>query len=418
MLLTDFGKYWFWWCVFKIWRLLVNIFLNIVPMSGLKAAVQDEFEKRGVKVTFDAKQAGKYDKTKFACEAVVHNDAMFRTIAFNDTLGIGEAYMDGWWDCDDISEFTNCTLKLPLTLTHILSDKVELALSQQQKGKMSLRVAQEHYDLGNDLYSIMLDKTMNYTCGLWYPGETKTLEESQINKMDLIGRKLKLKPGMKVLDIGSGFGATAEYFCRKFGVHVTCYNISQEQVAYARERSKGLDIDIVVDDYRHATGQFDAIYSIGFFEAVGSKQFREYYEIVERCLKPNGLALTHTIVRKDGANLTDRWLCKYIFPGGELPYLSHLVTSNTGLLIVEDVHSLGKSYAKTLRCWRDNFRKNWDAIEKNYKDKFGGRFYRMFDFYLALCEGAFKDRSAQLYQVVYSKNYPDEEYVSIRDKRE
>ena len=284
-------------------------------------------------------------------------------------------------------------------------------------GKQSLRVAEEHYDLGNDLYSVMLDKTMNYTCGLWYP-ETKTLEEAQMNKMDIIGRKLKLKPGMKVLDIGSGFGGAAKYMAEKFGVSVTCYNISVEQVAYARENCKGLDVEIIVDDYRMATGQFDAIYSIGFFEHLGAKNYRSYFELVERCLKPNGLTLVHTIVRKDGQNRTDRWLCKYIFPGGELPYLEHIISGCKGIFIVQDVHCFGKSYAKTLRCWRNSFRKNWDAIEKHYKDKFGGRFYRMFDFYLALCEGAFKDQSAQLFQVVFAKPYREGDYYSIRDKLE
>lgn len=255
------------------------------------------------------------------------------------------------------------------------------------------------------------------TCGLWY-AETKTLEQSQINKMDLVGRKLKLKPGMKVMDIGCGFGGSAKYMAEKFGVSVTAYNISKEQVAYGRESCKGLDVTFIEADYRTATGQYDAIYSIGIFEHVGSKNYRGYFELVERCLKPNGLTLLHTITAADRQTRTDRFLNKYIFPGGELPYVRDLILSSTGLLVVEDVHSFAKSYAKTLYWWKVNFRKNWENIEKNYKGEMNGKFFRMFDFYLAFCEGLFKDRTCQLHQVVYSKYYREEEYISIRDKRE
>ena len=189
------------------------------------------------------------------------------------------------------------------------------------------------------------------TCGLWYP-ETKTLEESQINKMDLVGRKLKLKPGMKVLDIGCGFGAAAKYMATKFGVSVTCYNISAEQVDFAREACKGLDVTIIQADYRTATGEFDAVYSIGIFEHVGSRNHREYFGVVDRCLKPDGLTLLHTITVADHQPKTDRWLNKYIFPGGELPYVAELVTSPSGIFVVEDLQTFAKSYVKTLQCWQ------------------------------------------------------------------
>jgi cyclopropane-fatty-acyl-phospholipid synthase len=236
--------------------------------------------------------------------------------------------------------------------------------------------------------------------------------------MDLIGRKLKLKPGMKVLDIGCGFGGSAKYLATKFGVSVTAYNISVEQVAYARKVCQGLDVNIIMEDYRKATGQFDAIYSIGFFEAVGSKNFRGYFEVVDRCLKPNGLTLLHTITTADRQTRTDRWLNKYIFPGGELPFVNDLIQAPSELLVVEDLQSFAKSYAKTLNCWRMNFCKNWENIEKKYKGKMNGKFFRMFEFYLAFCEGCFKDRSIQLHQVVYSKYSCETEYYSVRDHKE
>ena len=250
---------------------------------------------------------------------------------------------------------------------------------------------------------------------MWYP-ETKTSEESQINKMDLVGRKLKLKPGMKVLEFGCGWGGPAKYLAENFGVSVTAYNISKEQVAYARKACKGLDVTFIEQDYRTATGQYDAVYSLGFFEHVGSKNFRGYFELVERCLKPNGLALVHTITCADRQTRTDRWLNKYIFPGGELPYVRDLITHSSNILVTEDLHSFSKSYVKTLNWWRANYHKNWENIEKKYKGQLDGKFYRMFDYYLAFCEGIFKDRSTQLHQVVYSKYYREEEYFSVRDK--
>ena len=236
--------------------------------------------------------------------------------------------------------------------------------------------------------------------------------------MDLVGRKLKLKPGMKVLDIGSGFGSAAKYLATKFGVSVTCYNISAEQVDFAREACKGLDITIIQDDYRKATGEFDAVYSIGFFEHVGSRNHREYFGVVDRCLKPDGLTLLHTITVADHQPKTDRWLNKYIFPGGELPYVAELVTSPSGIFVVEDLQTFAKSYVKTLHCWQLNFNKNWENLEKKYKSQMNGKFFRMFNFYLAFSAGVFKDRSVQLHQVVYSKFPREAEYYSIRDQRE
>ena len=185
----------------------------------------------------------------------------------------------------------------------------------------------------------------NSTCGLWYP-ETKTLEEAQINKIDIIGRKLKLKPGMKVLDIGGGFGAAAKHLAENYGVSVTVYNISKEQVKFGREHCKDVDVNFVLADYRTATGMYDAIYSIGFFEHVGTHNFRGYFDLINKCLKPEGLALTHTIISSDHQVQTGRWINKYIFPGGELPHLRDLLIHSSPELVTEDVQSFAKSYAK------------------------------------------------------------------------
>jgi cyclopropane-fatty-acyl-phospholipid synthase len=226
---------------------------------------------------------------------------------------------------------------------------------------------------------------------LWYP-ETKTLEESQNNKHDIIGRKLRLKPGMKVLDLGGGFGSAAKYMAKNFGVSVTVYNISKEQVKYGRESCKDVDVTFVQADYRTATGQYDAIYSIGILEHVGTQNFRGYYELIDRCLKPEGLALTHTIIAADNQVRIGRWLNKYIFPGGELAYMKDLLIASAPMLVTEDVQSFAKSYAKTLHCWNDNFVKTWDKIKDTYEPMVDGKFYRMWVWYLGFCEGIFLAR--------------------------
>jgi cyclopropane-fatty-acyl-phospholipid synthase len=322
----------------------------------------------------------------------------------------------GYIDCDNFAEFTVCILKLGVSIPQMLFNRVALARNRQGIHE-SLNVADIHYNLGNDLYQNMLDEGMSYTCGLWYP-ETETLEEAQINKLDIIGRKLKLKPGMTVLDIGGGFGAAAKYLAQNFGVSVTVYNISKEQVKYGRENCKDVDVTFVIADYRTATGEFDAIYSIGFFEHVGHQNYAGYFKLVDRCLKPEGLALTHTILAADHQTCTDPFLSKYIFPGGELPYMKDLLTESAkSKLVTEDVQSFSKSYAKTLHCWNDNFVKDWDKIKHNYEHELDGKFYRLWLYYLGFCEGVFLERTAQLCQIVHSKYGRKEEYYSVRDQR-
>lgn len=229
---------------------------------------------------------------------------------------------DGDWDCNDVSEVVRAFL-VALTPKDVyfwdrLYDNVALARNNQTRSR-SRQVIKDHYNLGNDLYASFLDPTFNYTCAYWKK-DTKTLEQAQINKMDLIARKLKLKPGMKVMDIGCGFGASAKYFAEKYGCSVVGYNISEEMVAFARKNCEGLNVEIRQQDYREATGQYDAIYSIGFYAHVGHKNTREYWEVVHRCLKPDGLTLLHEVTMGDTVDpCTNRWVCKWIFPGAEVP---------------------------------------------------------------------------------------------------
>jgi cyclopropane-fatty-acyl-phospholipid synthase len=296
-----------------------------------------------------------------------------------------------------------------------LFDKYKLARNLQTTDK-SLEVAEIHYDLGNDLYIAMLGSTMNYTCAYWKE-DTKTLDEAQINKMDLIACKLKLKPGMTVLDIGCGFGTMAKYLCENYKVSVVGYTISKEQVTYAREQCKGLpDIEFILEDYRNAEGVFDRVYSIGFFEHVGVHNYREYFEVVHRCLKDDGIHLLHTIGLRDNRHSkTHQWVNTYIFPGGELPYPEDIFTYSSGLFMCEDLHNIGYAYSLTLRAWLKNFEANWENnLKPKYNTMVNGQFYRMWIIYLSYAIAAFETRRFNLYQVVQSKRGLQGGYVSVR----
>lgn len=298
------------------------------------------------------------------------------------------------------------------SLFDMLSDRWHLASKNTILSEV--QVSEEHYSLGNNLYIKMLDSTMNYNCGYWKE-DTKTLEESQINKMDLVARKLKLKPGMKVLDLGCGYGATAKYLASKYGVSVVGYNISTAQVAYARESCKGLDVTIHCEDYRKASGKFDRIYSIGFLEHVGPANFRGYFELVDRCLKDDGITLAHCIVASDQWKVRALdWTVRYIFSGGAHLFAPELLTCAKDLFVVEDVHSLAKSYAKTLTAWEKNFHDNWNELEPRFGGLVGGRFFRMWNLYLGGSLGLFEARKLQLLQVTYTKIGRKEEYYSVR----
>lgn len=234
--------------------------------------------------------------------------------------------------------------------------------------------------------------------------------------MDLIARKLKLKPGMKVMDIGCGFGATAKYIAQNYGVSVVGYNLSERQVHHARKLCEGLPVEFRNEDYRFATGQYDAIFSTGFFEHVGKEHHREYFEVVNRCLKDDGLTLLHSITMRDHTfnPPSDAWLDKYIYPGGELPYPQDFFDAAEGLFMVEDLHNFGFHYARTLHEWDIKFNKAWPDLKPKYGRLWDGRFQRCWNYYQRFCIALFTHRITNVYQVVYSKKGVKGGYESVR----
>nr|WP_024967939.1 cyclopropane fatty acyl phospholipid synthase [Pantoea sp. IMH] len=331
----------------------------------------------------------------------VANPDFFKRVLQEGSLGLGESYMDGWWECERLDIFFHRVLaaRLDHELPHHFKDTLRVVaarLTNLQSRKRAWIVGREHYDLGNDLFSRMLDPYMQYSCGYWK--EAKTLEQAQDAKLKLICEKLQLAPGMTLLDIGCGWGGLAEYAARHYGAKVSGVTISAEQQKMAQQRCEGLDVTILLQDYRDLDRQFDRIVSVGMFEHVGPKNYATYFEVVNRNLKPDGLFLLHTI----GANKTDEsvdaWINRYIFPNGCLPSVRHIADAHEPYFVMEDWHNFGQDYDLTLMAWYQRFLAAWPGLAEAY----GERFKRMFTYYLNACAGAFRARDIQLWQVLFS----------------
>lgn len=317
-------------------------------------------------------------------------------------LGLGEAYMDGAWDAEELDEFFARLLGTRLTdqikPLRLLGYALTAKLLNRQGRQRAKKVGEMHYDLGNDFYAAMLDSRMTYTCGYW--ANAKDLEQAQRDKLDLICRKLQLQPGMRVLDIGCGWGSFMAYAAEHYGVECVGVTISKEQVAWAQEHyGDSLPLEFRLQDYRDVNEKFDAIASVGMFEHVGRKNYRTYMEVAHRCLHKDGLFLLHTIGKNMRKSAPDPWIDKYIFPNGDLPSVGQIGDAVDNLFVVEDVHNFGADYDKTLMAWFGNFEKAWPRFEQ----MLGQRFYRMWRYYLLSCAGAFRARDIQLWQWVLSK---------------
>lgn len=342
----------------------------------------------------------------------VHDERLYGRVFRKGSLGLGEAYMDGWWDAKALDEFFTRVLaaKLDHAVTPVQQafQGLQAAVYNFQSKARAFQVGEEHYDLGNDLYERMLDKRMMYTCAYWKDADN--LDDAQEAKLDLVCRKLGLKQGDRVLDIGCGWGSFAKYAAEKYGVDVVGITVSVEQAALARERCKGLPIEIRVHDYREIEGTFDHVVSIEMFEAVGYKNFRTYMEVVRRCLKEDGLFLLQTIGGNRSVRVTDAWIDKYIFPNGMLPSITQIGKSIEGLFVTEDLHNFGFDYDRTLMEWNNRFQKAWPDL----KEKYGERFRRMWEYYLLCCAGSFRSRKNQDWQIVLSPNGVPGGYTAVR----
>jgi cyclopropane-fatty-acyl-phospholipid synthase len=343
----------------------------------------------------------------------VHDERLYGRVLRRGSIGLGEAYMDGWWSAGALDQFFDRILSAKLdavaqpTWQRFLVNLSHRAINYQTPAR-AFEVGEKHYDIGNDLYERMLDKRLVYTCAYWK--DAQTLDEAQEAKLDLVCRKLGLKPGQRVLDIGCGWGSFAKFAAEKYGAHVVGLTVSVEQAAFARERCKGLPIEIRVKDYRKEQEVFDHIVSIEMFEAVGHKNFRAYMKMARRCLKSDGLFVLQTIGGNASVVSTDPWIEKYIFPNGMLPSIKQIGNSIEGLFVMEDWHNFGFDYDRTLMEWNRRFQEAWPDL----REKYGERFKRMWEYYLLCCAGSFRSRKNQDWQIVLSPNGVAGGYVAVR----
>lgn len=343
----------------------------------------------------------------------VHNDRFYQRVLSQGTLGLGESYMDGWWDCEQIDEFIFRALRADLYKTarlgwcSVLEVLLTRIFNRQAKGKAAQN-AQRHYDIGNNLYQLMLDQRMTYSCGYWKDADT--LDQAQENKLDLICRKLYLQPGQRVLDIGCGWGSFAKFAAERYGVEVVGVTVAREQVKLAKELCKGLPVEIRLQDYRDVREKFDHVVSVGMAEHVGHRNYRTYMRTAANCLKDDGLFLLHTIGMAYSRTSADPFTNKYIFPNCLLPSIKQLGGAMEHLFVLEDCHNFSVYYDKTLLAWFQNFDRHWEQLQPEY----GDRFYRMWKYYLLSSAASFRSRHNQLWQMVLSKRGLLGGYESVR----
>ena len=342
----------------------------------------------------------------------VHDDRFFQRVLGQGSLGAGESYMDGWWDCEQLDEMLTRILQADIE-QHLRSPRGVMLgfmarLINMQSRRRAFEVGQRHYDLGDDLYERMLDPRMIYTCAYWE--NMSSLDAAQEAKLDLVARKLGLKQGMRVLDIGCGWGGAAQFMAECYGVTVTGVTVSKNQQQTAQRRCAGLPVDIQMQDYRSMTGNYDAIYSLGMFEHVGVRNYRTYLAKARELLRPDGLFLLHSIGSNRSSVATDPWIEKYIFPNGQLPSLAQIASAAEGLWVVEDFHSFGTYYDHTLMAWSENFERHWPEIAPRY----GERFRRMWHFWLMASAANFRARKTQLWQIVLSPKGVAGGYRAVR----
>lgn len=343
----------------------------------------------------------------------VHDERFYDRVLSDGPMGLGEAYMDGWWDCQALDVMMDKLLRADLEsrvspaklIVPVLYSKV---VNRQRRAR-AFDVGRRHYDLGNDLYRWMLDRRMTYTCGYW--AHAADLDQAQEHKLDLVCRKMQLEAGMRVLDIGCGWGSFAGFAAERYGVEVVGVTVSREQVELGRELLKALPVELRLQDYRDVDGVYDRVVSLGMFEHVGVRNYKSFMDVVLRCLKDDGLFLLHTIGTNTPKTAVDPWTDKYIFPGGMLPTAARISAALEGRFVIEDWHNFGADYDPTLMAWMDNVDRHKQELANLGYDE---RFYRMWRYFLLSSAGAFRARRNHLWQIVLTKPGFAGVYRSIR----
>ncbi len=343
----------------------------------------------------------------------VHDEGLFERVLRDGNLGAGEAYMEGMWDCEALDVMICKAIRghMERELSHslpVLVVSLRERFFNMQNARRSKDVAKRHYNMDNDLFAAMLGPTMNYSCGLWK--DAGNLDEAQTAKMELICRKLGLEKGMRVLDIGCGWGGLCRYMSDRCVADVTGISIASEQIRYAKEHDPEGRVSWICDDYRSLEGQYDRIVSVGMFEHVGRKNYGHYMQKARSLLKSDGLFLLHSIGSNYQKAGVDPWFNKYIFPNGMLPSPTSLTKAFAGVFVLEDWDNFGADYDRTLMAWHERFEKG--LAEGGFHCEEEVR--RMYRYYLLSCAAAFRARDIQLWQLVLSPHGVDGGYRSVR----
>ena len=337
----------------------------------------------------------------------------YHRVVLQGTLGLGESYVEGLWECAALDQFFYRLLRADLHRKPIanlpgLYNGFKARIFNRQSKKRAFQIGEEHYDVGNDLFEVMLDSSLTYSCGYW--NQADTLEEAQRAKLDMICKKLRLVKGMRLLDIGCGWGSLVAFAAQNYGVKAVGVTVSKEQAMYAKERCADLPVEIIFQDYREIKGNFQAIASVGMIEHVGYKNYSNFMEVVNRSLNEDGLFMLQTIGANRAQIKCDDWFDKYIFPNGMLPSIVQVGSAIEETFILEDWHNLGTDYDKTLMSWYRNFEKNWEKIKTRYSE----RFFRMWRYYLLSLAGGFRARHMQVWQIVVSQKGNVDGYTGVR----
>ena len=367
--------------------------------SALKYSIEEIFSAAGITIN---------GPNPFDIQII--DDRFYKRVTADGSLGLGESYMEGWWDCESLDQFiyrlmcSNAEDKVKKNWRMLL----RAAICNVNSKARAFQVGERHYDIGNELYKKMLDKRMTYSCGYWKDADN--LDDAQEAKLGLICQKLHLQPGDRILDIGCGWGSLIKYAAEIYGVEAVGISISKKQVLLAREICEGLPIEVRLQDYRDLNEKFDHIVSVGMFEHVGHKNYRTFMEIVHKCLNDDGLFLLHTIGEVYTKVTMEPWFEKYIFPNSLIPSPNQISTAIEKLFVIEDWHNFGYYYDATLTSWFNNFDRSWEALKYQYDD----RFYRKWKYYLLSEAGTFRSRCLQVYQIVLSPKGVSGGYCSIR----
>jgi len=332
-------------------------------------------------------------------DITVKDERFYSRLLRFGSVGLGDSYLDGWWDCRRLDELFYRILNSGLEQRsrtgwqRLLAWAMDHVCNAQTRERSKV-VAEKHYDLGNALYEAMLDSRLVYTTARWR--DAATLDRAQEEKLHVVCERLGLQPGMRLLDIGCGWGSLAKFAATTYGVSAVGVTISREQLELARRRCKGLPIEFALQDYRDVQGKFDRIASLGMFEHVGAKNYRTYFETVNQLLRPGGLFYLETIGAPGVFHEDDPWLLKHIFPNSHIPSWAEICSAMNDIFSIENLENWGDDYGRTVKAWYDNFERSWTRLQSSFDE----RFHRMWRYYLLASAAAFRTKHTECWQIL------------------